>query len=53
MRRLLLNEYGKLPSHVGSMKPELIPDHYLIKIAHAPINPSDLFFMTGNYAIKK
>ena len=53
MRRLLLAEYGKAPNHIASEKPKLIPDHYLIKIAHAPINPSDLFFMTGNYAIKK
>lgn len=53
MRRLVLKEYGKNPVWVGEEKPGLVPGHYLVKMAYAPINPSDLNYMIGSYAIKK
>lgn len=54
MKRLILPKYGKEPLLLIQRDiPKLIPGYYLVRIAYAPINPSDLNYLKGNFSFRK
>jgi NADPH:quinone reductase-like Zn-dependent oxidoreductase len=53
MRALQLDAYGQPPRLVTRPVPRPGPGEVLVRMAAAPINPSDLKFLAGAYGLKK
>lgn len=54
MRALTILKYGKYPTlTTGELPKSNDPKLHLVRMKYAPINPSDLMFYIGTYAIKK
>jgi NADPH:quinone reductase-like Zn-dependent oxidoreductase len=53
MKAVHIAKYGRFPVLEHLPIPNLGTNDLLIKMKYAPINPSDLFFYQGKYAIIK
>ena len=53
MRRAVLGRYARKPTLVEEPIPDLKPNHNLIRMSYAPLNPADLSFVFGTYGIKR
>lgn len=53
MRAIHIEKYGRSPILTKCPIPTRSKGQFLIKMAYAPINPSDINFYIGSYGIRK